>query len=133
MAAAARSRQVAQLCHEMRNPLNGAIGSLSLLQASAPTCRVWSLVNRPVLNAGVFYCKRPILLCAHRATAAPAPAPTQASLPSAGEHVETIGTATLCCTQLRRTLDDIVDFDRIASVRLSRRAPCGFRRFPRAR
>lgn len=52
-----------------------------------------------------------------RCAAAPAAPFAQASLPQAGEHVDTISTATLCCTQLRRTLDDIVDFDRIAAVR----------------
>lgn len=73
-AAAARSRQVAQLCHEMRNPLNGAMGSLTLLQAT---------------------------------------------LPADGDHAESIATAQLCCAQLRRTLDDIVDFDRIAAGKLT--------------
>lgn len=41
----------------------------------------------------------------------------QGSLPARGEHTDFMLTASMCCLQLRRILDDILDFDKISEVR----------------
>ena len=43
----------------------------------------------------------------------------QASLPPEGEHADSLLTASMCCLQLRRILDDMLDFDKAQMARRS--------------
>lgn len=57
-------------------------------------------------------------------TSLPRPAPSlQASEDIDGEDSHMLATAAMCCLQLRRTVDDTLDMDKLSVVRHERRLP----------